>query len=65
MTFDLVHCLIVPLTIICQTDYKWQLLSKILNIFELQKTKKTMFFSTKISHVVEDTERSFHAATSM
>ena len=57
-------------------DYRWQLLGKILNIFEMRKTKKiiakftqvktaincikivltSMFFSTKISHVVEELE---------
>jgi len=58
-------------------DYRWQLLAKVLNIFEMRKTKKiiarftqiktaincmkitltSMFFSTKISHVVEELKR--------
>ena len=58
-------------------DYRWQLLKKILNIFEMRKTKKiiakftqvktaincikitltSMFFSTRISHVVEELRR--------
>jgi len=62
----------IPL-VVCRTDYRWQLLSKILNIFDLRKVKKiiarytslkaipvlkivltSMFFSTRISHVVEE-----------
>ncbi len=62
----------IPL-VVCRTDYRWQLLSKILNIFDLRKVKKvitkytnlkaipvlkivttSMFFSTRISHVVSE-----------
>ena len=66
----------IPL-VIDPNDYRWQLLGKILNIFEMRKTKKiiarftqvktaincmkitltSMFFSTKISHVVEELKR--------
>ena len=62
----------IPL-VVCRTDYRWKLLSKILNIFDLRKVKRivarytslkaipvlkivatSMFFSTKISHVVSE-----------
>jgi hypothetical protein len=66
----------IPL-VVDQSDYRWQLLAKILNIFEMRKTKKiiarftqiktaincvkivltSMFFSTKISYVVEELKR--------
>jgi len=66
----------IPL-VVDQSDYRWQLLERILNIFEMRKTKKiiarftspvktaikhrivltSMFFSTKISHVVEELKR--------
>ncbi len=62
----------IPL-VVDQSDYRWQLLSKILNIFDLRKVKRiiarytslkaipvlkitttSMFFSTRISHVVSE-----------
>ena len=64
----------IPL-VVDPNDYRWQLLEKILNIFEMRKTKRiiakftspvktaincikitltSMFFSTTISHVVEE-----------
>ena len=67
----------IPL-VVDASDCRWQLLAKILKIFELRKTKKiiakftsqiktainsikivltSMFFSTKISHVVEELEQ--------
>jgi len=67
----------IPL-VVDPNDYRWQLLAKVLNIFEMRKTKKiiarftsqiktaincmkitltSMFFSTKISHVVEELKR--------
>ncbi len=66
----------IPL-VIDPNDYRWQLLGKILKVFEMRKTKKiiakfsqiktaincikitltSMFFSTKISHVVEELKR--------
>jgi len=67
----------IPL-VVDPNDYRWQLLKKILNIFEMRRTKKiiarftspiktaincikivltSMFFSTKISHVVEELEQ--------
>jgi hypothetical protein len=65
----------IPL-VVDPNDCRWQLLAKILKIFELRKTKKiiakftsqtaincmkiiltSMFFSTKISHVVEELEQ--------
>lgn len=66
----------IPL-VVDASDCRWQLLAKILNVFELRKTKKiiarftqiktainsikiiltSMFFSTKISHVVEELEQ--------
>jgi len=65
----------IPL-VVDQSDCRWQLLAKILKVFELRKTKKiiakftsqtaisrmkvvltSMFFSTKISYVVEELKR--------
>jgi len=67
----------IPL-VVDPNDPKWQLLAKVLNIFEMRKTKMiiarftspikteincmkvvltSMFFSTKISHVVEELKR--------
>ena len=67
----------IPL-VVDPNDYRWQLLGKILNIFEMRKTKRiiakftspiktaincikitltSMFFSTRISHVVEELRR--------
>jgi len=67
----------IPL-VVDQSDYRWQLLEKILNIFDLRKVKRviakftspiktaincmkvtltSMFFSTTISHVVEELKR--------
>ena len=61
----------IPL-VVDQSDYRWQLLSKILNIFDLRKVKKiiarytnlkaipvlkmtaSMYFSTRISHVISE-----------
>ncbi len=63
----------IPL-VVCQTDYRWQLLKNILKIFDCRKSRQiiaiyapinpatavikivltSMFFSTKISHVVEE-----------
>ena len=66
----------IPL-VVDQSDCRWQLLAKVLNIFEMRKTKKiiarftqiktaincmkitltSMFFSTRVSHVVEELEQ--------
>jgi len=65
----------IPL-VVDQSDYRWKLLSKILNIFDLRKVMKiiaryttlkaipilkvvttSMFFSTRISHVVSELKR--------
>jgi len=67
----------IPL-VVDQSDYRWQLLGKLLNIFDFRKVKKiiakfaspiktaincmkvtltSMFFSTTISHVVEELKR--------
>ena len=64
--------------VVDQSDYRWQLLGKLLNIFDLRKVKRviakftspiktaincmkvtltSMFFSTTISHVVEELKR--------
>ena len=62
----------IPL-VVDQSDYRWQLLSKILNIFDLRKVKRivaryaklkaipvlkivttSMFFSTRISHIISE-----------
>ncbi len=62
----------IPL-VVCQSDYRWELLKKILKVFDLRKVKKiiarytslkaisilklvttSMFFSTRISHVVSE-----------
>jgi hypothetical protein len=62
----------IPL-VVDQSDYRWKLLSKILNIFDLKRIRRiiarytklkaipvlkvvatSMFFSTEISHVVEE-----------
>ena len=62
----------IPLAV-CQRDYRWELLKKILKVFDLRKVKKiiarytslkaipvlkivttSMFFSTRISHVVSE-----------
>ncbi len=62
----------IPL-VVCQRDYRWELLKKILKIFDLRKVKKiiaryttlkaisilklvttSMFFSTRISHVINE-----------
>ncbi|RLI83482.1 IS5/IS1182 family transposase [Archaeoglobales archaeon] len=61
----------IPL-VVCQRDFRWKLLSKILKVFDLRKVKKiiarytlkavpilkivttSMFFSTRISHVINE-----------
>lgn len=60
----------IPL-VVCQSDYRWQLLKKILKVFDSRKVKKkivkylktipvlkivttSMFFSTRISHVINE-----------
>jgi hypothetical protein len=61
----------IPL-VVCQRDYRWQLLKKILKVFDLRKVKRivakytlkaipvlkivttSMFFSTRISHVINE-----------
>jgi hypothetical protein len=62
----------IPL-VVCQRDYRWQLLKKILKVFDLKRVKRIiamytslkvipilkiiktlMFFSTRISHVIDE-----------